>query len=97
LLLALDQQLLKDLLVQLPGAVLIGISQGGTVGGGDSQVFSFPLAAPKAAGNFSEGMSPAQLAKEHGHELAPASEPPGMSLGFGFLDCLLEIGPGKEL
>jgi hypothetical protein len=42
-------------------------------------------------------MSPAQLAKEHGHKLAPAGESPGMTFGFGFFDRLLEIGPGKQL
>jgi hypothetical protein len=42
-------------------------------------------------------MSPAQLAKEHGHKLAPAGESPGVSLGLGFFDRLLEIAPGKEM
>jgi hypothetical protein len=42
-------------------------------------------------------MSPAQLAKEHGHKLAPTAEPSGMTFGFGFFNRLLELGPGKEL
>jgi hypothetical protein len=42
-------------------------------------------------------MGPAQLAKEHGHKLAPTGESARMTFGFGFFDCLLELDPGKEL
>jgi len=42
-------------------------------------------------------MGPAELAEEHGHELAPAGEAPGMPLGVGPLDQRLELRPGKEL
>jgi hypothetical protein len=39
------EQLEKDPLVELPGAVLIGIRQGGAIGGGDAKMFQFSLAA----------------------------------------------------
>jgi len=34
---------------------------------------------------------------EHGDELAPAGEAPGMAFGIGLLDCLLEVDPGETL
>ena len=91
------QQLQKDLLIKLPGAVLIGIGQGGTTGSGDSQMFQFALTASQTAGNFSEGMGSAQLAEEHGHKLAPAGESPGMTFGFGFFDSLLKFDSEKRV
>jgi hypothetical protein len=42
-------------------------------------------------------MGSAQLAEEHGHELAPAGETPGVAFGFGFLDEFLEFISRKEL
>jgi hypothetical protein len=33
---------------------------------------------------FAQGLGVAELAKEHGHELAPTAETPGVSLGAAF-------------
>lgn len=60
-------------------------------------MFQLALTASKTPGNFSAGMSPAQLTKEHRHKLAPTGESSGMTLGFGFLNGLLKIDSGKEL
>src|SRR5674476_1710942 len=40
-------------------------------------------------------MRPSQLAKQHGHELAPTGEAPRVPLGFVLLDRLLEL-PARE-
>ena len=91
------EQLEKDPLLKFPGTVLIGISQGGMTGSGDSRVFQFALTAPQPAANFSERMSSPQLAEKHGHKLTLASKSPGMTLGFRLFDRLLKFDPGKEL
>jgi len=53
----------KDFLVKLPGAMLIGISQGGTARSSDSQVLQFSLATSETSGYFSEGMGSPELQK----------------------------------
>src|ERR1035437_9378451 len=40
-------------------------------------------------------MRPSQLAKQHGHELAPTGEAPRVPLGLVLLDRLLEL-PARE-
>src|SRR5712692_3748423 len=42
-------------------------------------------------------MRPSQLAKQHGHELAPTRETPRVPLGLVLLDSLLEIPARKQL
>jgi hypothetical protein len=60
-------------------------------------MFQLSLAAPKTAGNFSEGMSPAQLTKEHGHKLTPTGKSSSMTLGLGLFNGLLELDSRKQL
>ncbi len=91
------EQLTKQLLIKLPGAVLICIGQGGAAGSGDTQVFQLPLTASQAPGNLSEGMGSAQLTEKHGYKLSPTGESPSMSLGFRFSDGLLELDSRKQL
>jgi hypothetical protein len=91
------EQLEKNLLVKLPWAMLIGIGEGGSTGGGDSQMFQFALTASQASADFSEGMGSAQLTEEHGNKLAPAGESPGMSFSFRFPNGLLELDSRKQL
>ena len=76
----------KDSLVELPGSVFIGISEGGAAGGGNSKMFQFTFTASETSCNFSERVSSAQLAEEHSYKLAPASESSGMSFGLLKLD-----------
>ena len=53
----------KDLLIELPGAVFVGISQGGPTWRADPQVLQFPFAASEASGYFPERMGSSELAK----------------------------------
>jgi hypothetical protein len=91
------QQLHKQMLIQLPGTVLIRVGQGRTTGSGDPQVLQFPLATSEASGNLPEGMSSTQLAEKHGHKLSPAGKSPSMALGFCCSDGLLELDSRKQL
>ena len=50
------EQLEENFLIQLPGTVFIGISQGGAVGRSDAQMVQFPLAASQPSDDLSEGM-----------------------------------------
>src|SRR4030043_1530902 len=72
----------KDFLVKLPGAVLIGISQGGTARSRNAQVLQFSLATSEASGYFPEGMGSAELAEEHGDKLSPTAKSFGAALGL---------------
>ena len=73
----------KDMLIQFPGTMLVGIGQGGMARSRNAQMLQLPLAASKASGNLTEGMSAAQLAKEHGDKLTPTSKSFGMTFGLG--------------
>jgi hypothetical protein len=95
--LALFEELHKDSLIELPGPVLIGISQSGTTGGTDAQMFQFAFTASQPSGNLPKRMSSTQLTEEHGHKLAPASEPSGMAFSFCFHNGLLELDSRKQL
>ena len=55
------------------------------------------FAAGQAATDFPQGVRPAQLAEEHGDELAPAGEAPRVPLGMVLVDGLLEFKTRKEL
>ena len=91
------QQLCKQMLIQLPGSVLIGVGQGRTTGSSDPQVLQFPLTTSEASSYLSEGMGSTQLAEKHGHKLSPAGESPSMALGFRYSDGLLELDSRKQL
>ncbi len=91
------KQLNKQMLIELPGTVLIRIGQGGSAGSGDTKMFQFPLTASQPSSNLSEGMGSAQLTEKHGYKLSPASESPSVPLGFRFSDCLLKLDSRKQL
>jgi hypothetical protein len=91
------EQLTKQMLIKLPGTMLIRIGQGGAAGSGDTEVLQFSLTTSQAPGNLPEGMGPAQLTEKHGHKLAPAGESSSMTLGLGFSDGLLELDSRKQL
>jgi hypothetical protein len=91
------EQLHKQMLIQLPGTVLIGVGQGRTTGSGNTQMFQFPFTASETPGNLPEGMSSTQLTEKHGHKLSPAAESPSMPLGLRLSDRLLELNTRKQL
>jgi hypothetical protein len=91
------QQLHKQMLIQLPGPVLVCVGQGRTTGSADPQVLQFPLTASEAPANLPERMSSTQLTEKHGYKLSPAGESPSMPLGFRLSDRLLELDSRKQL
>jgi len=92
------QQLMKHGAVQPPGPVFVGIGQGGALGRiGQTQVPQLTFAGSHSAENLAQGLRPSQVAEQHGHELAPTTEPAGMTLGPVLGDRLLELVAGKQL
>jgi hypothetical protein len=91
------EELHKDSLVELPGPMLIGISQGGTTGGGDAQMFQFAFTAPQPSSNLPKRMGSTQLTEEHGYKLPPASKSSGMAFSFCLFHGLLELDSRKQL
>src|SRR5437879_8033020 len=92
------EQLIKHAAVQLPGTMLVGIGQGRAFGSvGQSQMPQLAFAGGQAAANLTQRLRSAQVAEQHGHELAPAAEPAGMALGPVLDDRPLKLGAGKQL
>ena len=91
------QQAVKNLFVQLPGSMLIGIAEGGALGRSDSKMMQFSFTAGQASADLPQAMSTAQLAKQHGDKLSPAAETACMALGFGLQDQLLKLPARKKL
>jgi hypothetical protein len=91
------KQLHEDMLIQLPGAVLIGIGQRGMARSRNAQVFQLPLAASKASGNLTERMGPAQLAEKHRDKLIPTREFLDMTFCLRDRNQLLEFQSRKQL
>jgi hypothetical protein len=89
------KELKKNLFIKPPRAVLIGISQGGMAWSGYSQMLQLSLTAPKASGNLSKGMGPAQLAKKHGHKLVPTRISFSMTFCLSDRDQVLKLHTRK--
>jgi hypothetical protein len=87
----------KDMLIQLPGAVPVGIGQSGMARSCNTQMSQLPLAASKASGNLSQGMGPTQLAEEHRYKLIPTRKPFGMAFCLRDRYQLLELQSRKQL
>jgi hypothetical protein len=49
-------------------------------------MLQLPFATRQTAANLAQGMRASQLAKQHGHELAPTRETSRVALGFVLLD-----------
>src|ERR1035441_6461233 len=96
--LALEQRLFEHRLVQLPRSMLIGVGQRGSLGRHrHPQMLQLSLATRQTAANLAQRMRASQLAKQHGHELAPTGETPRVPLGFVLLDGLLEVPTREQL
>ena len=87
----------EEFLIERPGAVFVGIGQGGAARGRNSQMLQFAFAAFQATGDFSERVGSSQVAEEHGHELAPTSKPAGVAFGMSLFDGPMEFISWKEL
>jgi hypothetical protein len=55
------------------------------------------LAARPTTTDLAQRMRPAQLAKQHGHELAPTGEPASVPLGLVFLHRVFEFPTREKL
>ena len=95
-LLTLAQRLLEHRLVEFPRPMLIGVGQRGLLGiRRHAQMLQLPFATRQPTANLAQGMRPAQLAKQQGHELASAREAPRVRFGLVLLHRPLEI-PARE-
>src|SRR5208282_1453249 len=95
---AATQQLIKHGAVQLPGPVFVGIGQGGALGRiGQSQVPQLAFAGGQPAANLAQRLRPPQVTEQHGHELSPATETTGMTLGPVLGNGLFKLVAGKQL
>ena len=63
------QELLVSLLKDQGGALLVGVGQGGTLGGGKAQVVELLPMAVQAKDQVPQALFGAQLGVEHGHQL----------------------------
>ena len=92
------QQLIKHASVQLPGPMFVSIGQGGTLGCiRQPQVPQLAFAGRQAAADLAQRLGPSQVTEQHGHELPPATETAGMTLGSVFGDGLFKVVAGKQL
>src|ERR1035441_5681027 len=96
-LLALQQRLLEHGLVKLPRSMFIGVGQRGLLGcHRHPQMLQLPLAARQSTSDLAPRMRPAQLAKQHRHELTPTGETSRVPLGLVLLHRLFEFPARKQ-
>lgn len=95
-LLAAAQDLIKQLLVELPGPVLVGVGQGRAFRGRlDAQMPGLAETTGQAPANLPKGVGLPELAEQHGHELVPAVKALGASIGSGGLHGFKELATRK--
>src|SRR5664280_272879 len=96
-LLALQQRLLEHGLVKLPRSMFIGVGQRGLLGcHRHPQMLQLPLTARQSTTDLAQRMRPAQLAKQHRHELTPTGETSRVPLGLVLLHRLFEFPARKQ-
>ena len=95
--LAAAQKLMEHGLVQLPGAVLIGVAEGRSPGRFlDAQVAQFAFARRQASGDLSQALGVTQLAKQHGDELGSTAEAPRVALGLVLSNGVIKQGAWNQ-
>jgi hypothetical protein len=95
--LAAQEQRLEHRPVELPRTMLVRVGQGRTIRRGDAQMLELALAAAQSPADLPQRVGAPQLAEQHGHELAPAREAPGVAFGVRPLDQRLELRPAEQL
>src|SRR5215471_21406722 len=91
-------QIVEHRSVQLPGAVLVGIGQGGPLGRfAYPQMPQFPFASGQAARDFAQALCMSELAEQHGDQLGPTAEAAGVPFRFMLPDFGLERQARDEL
>ena len=58
---------------------------------GRPQMAQLAFAGGQSAANLAQGLRPAQVTEQHGHELSPTAEPAGVALGPVLGNRLLEL------
>src|ERR1700752_188999 len=95
---AAGEQLIKDAAIELPGTVLVGIGQRGTLGRvRQAQMAQRAFAGGQPAADFAQRLRAGQMAEQHGHELAPTRKPTSVPFGAVLSDGLLKLGARKQL
>jgi hypothetical protein len=91
------ERLVKDIFEQLPGTMRVGVGQGGTARDfRQAQMPQLALAGLQAVGDVAQAVDRAQLAEQHGHQLAPAGETLGVALGLMLPDRGIETGTWNQ-
>ncbi len=92
------QQGEEEILIDLPGAVLIRVGQGGMFGGfGDAEMDQFAFAGLESFVDFAEALRLAELAEEHGDELVPTVETAGVAFALMAADDLFKHRLGDQM
>src|ERR1700680_2355010 len=92
------QQFQKHRLIQLPGAMLIGVGQGRARGSSrHSQMLQLPSGGCQSLANFAQAVGATQLTEQHGHELAPTSKTASVTLSLMLVDGRFKLGARKQL
>src|SRR5215208_3022374 len=95
--LALGQQIIEQLLKQLPRPVGVGIGESRTLGFAlQTQVLQFTLATLQTITDFPQRARLSQLAEKHGDKLRPTGKTSGVPLRFELADVPGEIRALKE-
>jgi hypothetical protein len=96
--LTLSEQLHEYRLVEFPGAIGVGISQGRFLRrAANAQMFQRRFATGQPQADFAQRIHMRYLAKQHGHKLFPAGEPLGAELGLMLFDSICELSAWKKL
>ena len=98
LLAAAIQELIEDILIELPGTLAVRVGERGLLRCLlQAKMNDLAETALETATDLPQAMRLGQLAKEHGDELIPAGESLGSMLGTGPLNGSLEVLAGEEL
>ena len=92
-------ELVEHALVKLPRPMFVGVGQGVERRGtsGQAQVAKLAFTGGQPAANLAQRLRTCQLAERHGHELAPAGEAAGVSLGLVLAHRGLKLGTRKQM
>ena len=85
-------------LEQHPGALSVGVGEGGLAGGPpDTEVVQPAQGTGHPVADLAQGLGLSKLAEQHGHEVVPAREPLAVAFGADIADEAVELMTGKEL
>ena len=94
----LPQERVEEVVVNLPGAVLIGIGEGAVRRGlSHAEVGEFAQTAAEPTTDLAEGLRPRELGEEHRDKLIPTGVTLGIALPPVTLYDLRELEAGEEL